>query len=405
MRERKDLRPVWSKRRAAGILTGAVLLLVLVLGGVLLRSGEGGATAAQKRIFVPARVTDVLADDARTEPWSEGLRLGAQTLEVELLRGPHRGTVLETVHYLSAYSNIDCRVGTRIIVHLDYDDGGEPYILSVPAYDRGPVLAGALLVFALLLIALGGRKGVVALLGLGYTLAGIWFLLLPLILRGRPPIPAAVAVAALTAAASLLLLTGFTRKTLCAGLGCICGVAAAGLFAWIVGQITPISGFNMSEAEDLVLRAYDAPLQIRGLFVSGVLVAALGAVMDVAMSIASACQELREVEPDIRPGRLFRSGMNIGRDAMGTMANTLILAFAGASLNMLLLFQVYGYPIIQIINSDQMVIEVVQSVAGSVGILLTVPLVTLFCARLMTGAEKTALRPIGRDECGAPVLR
>ncbi len=135
------------------------------------------------------------------------------------------------------------------------------------------------------------------------------------------------------------------------------------------------------------------------------LIAALGAVMDVAMSIASACQELREVEPDIRPGRLFRSGMNIGRDAMGTMANTLILAFAGASLNMLLLFQVYGYPIIQIINSDQMVIEVVQSVAGSVGILLTVPLVTLFCARLMTGAEKTALRPIGRDECGAPVLR
>ncbi len=170
-------------------------------------------------MFVPARVTDVLTDDARAEPWSEGLRLGAQTLEaqtleVELLRGPHRGTVLETVHYLSAYSNIDCRVGTRIIVRLDYDDGGEPYILSVPAYDRGPVLAGALLVFALLLnidcrvgtriivrldyddggepyilsvpaydrgpvlagallvfalllIALGGRKGVMALLGWG----------------------------------------------------------------------------------------------------------------------------------------------------------------------------------------------------------------------------------------------
>ena len=231
MRERKDLRPVWSQRRAAGVLTGAALLLVLVLGGVFLRSGEGGATAAQKRMFVPARVTDVLTDDARAEPWSEGLRLGAQTLEVELLRGPHRGTVLETVHYLSAYSNIDCRVGTRIIVRLDYDDGGEPYILSVPAYDRGPVLAGALLVFALLLIALGGRKGVMALLGLGYTLAGIWF---------------------------LLLLTGFTRKTLCAGLGCICGVAAAGLFVWIVGQITPISGFNMSEAEDLVLRSGDS---------------------------------------------------------------------------------------------------------------------------------------------------
>ena len=115
--------------------------------------------------------------------------------------------------------------------------------------------------------------------------------------------------------------------------------------------------------------------------------------MDVAMSIASACQELREVEPDIRPGAAVPIGHEHRRDAMGTMANTLILAFAGASLNMLLLFQVYGYPMIQIINSDQMVIEVVQSVAGSVGILLTVPLVTLFCARLMTGRKRPPCGP------------
>ena len=222
-----------------------------------------------------------------------------------------------------------------------------------------------------------------ALLGLAYTLAGVWFLLIPMVLRGAPPILSAVLIAALTAAASLLLLTGFTRKTLCAGLGCVCGVAAAGLFAWIVGQITPISGFNMSEAEELVLRAYDSPLSIRGLLVSGILIAALGAVMDVAMSISSACSELRAVDPGLTPGALFRSGMNIGRDAMGTMANTLILAFAGASFNMLLLFQVYGYPLIQVINSDAMAIEMIQSVAGSVGIILTVPLVSLFASVLL----------------------
>ena len=196
-------------------------------------------------------------------------------------------------------------------------------------------------------------------------------------------------MAALTAVASLLMLTGCSRKTLCAALGCVCGVAAAGLFAWAVGKITPISGFNMAEAEDLVLRAYDADLEIRGLLISGILIAALGAVMDVSMSIASACWELREVDPEISAGRLFRSGMNIGRDAMGTMANTLILAFAGASLNTLLLFRVYGYPLIQILNSDSMAVELIQSVAGSVGILLTVPLVALFSARLMRGGGDT----------------
>ena len=373
-----------TPRRLAGAGVGLLLFLLLLLGGLFLRQEPTELTAAQKRLFAPAKVTAILADNAQPEPWSEGLRLGAQQLELEILRGPYKGAVLQAVNYLSAYANVDCRVGTRVIVRLDLDDAENPYILSIPNYDRGTVLLAMVGVFALILVLIGGKKGVMALLGLAYTLAGVWFLLIPMVLRGAPPIPAAVAVAALTAAASLLLLTGFSRKTLCAGLGCICGVAAAGLFAWIVGKITPISGFNMGEAEDLVLRAGEQPLEIRGLLISGILIASLGAVMDVAMSISSACSELLALDPKITAGRLFRSGMNIGRDAMGTMANTLILAFAGASFNLLLLFQVYGYPMIQIFNSDAMAIELIQSISGSVGILLTVPLVSLFAALLLT---------------------
>lgn len=373
-----------TPRRLAGAGVGLLLFLLLLLGGLFLRQEPAELTAAQKRLFAPAKVTAILADNAQPEPWSEGLRLGAQQLELEILRGPYKGAVLQTVNYLSAYANVDCQVGTRVIVRLDLDDAGNPYVLSIPNYDRGTVLLAMVGVFALILVLIGGKKGVMALLGLLYTLAGVWFLLIPMVLRGAPPIPSAVAVAALTAAASLLLLTGFSRKTLCAGLGCICGVAAAGLFAWIVGKLTPISGFNMGEAEDLVLRAGEQPLEIRGLLISGILIASLGAVMDVAMSISSACSELLALDPKITAGRLFRSGMNIGRDAMGTMANTLILAFAGASFNLLLLFQVYGYPMIQIFNSDAMAIELIQSISGSVGILLTVPLVSLFAALLLT---------------------
>lgn len=378
----RSLRTLAKSRRLAGAAVGLFFFLILVLGGLLLRQENDELTAAQKRMFAVARVTDVLADEAKAEPWSEGLRLGIQQLEVEVLSGPYKGSVLEAVNCLSAYANVDCSLGERIIVRLDLDDSGEPYVVSIPNYDRGLVLAGMVAVFALLLVVIGGWKGVMALLGLIYTLAALWFLLIPLVLRGVSPVLAAVGIVALTAVASLLLLTGFTRKTLCAGLGCVCGVTVAGLFAGAVSRITPIGGFNMPEAEDLVLRAYDSPLEIQGLLVSGILIAALGAVMDVAMSISSACAELKEVDPQITPGRLFRSGMNIGRDAMGTMANTLILAFAGASFNMLL-FQIYGYPLIQIINSDTMAIELIQSVAGSVGIILTVPLVSLFSALLL----------------------
>ena len=139
---------LWTRRRAAGILTGAALLLVLVLGGVLLQQNgvEREQTAAQKRLFAAEVVTDLLADDAQAESWSEGLRLGTQEIEVELVSGPYKGAVLETVNYLSAYSNVDCQVGTRIIVRLDYDDNGQPYIVSVPNYDRGIVLVGMLVV-------------------------------------------------------------------------------------------------------------------------------------------------------------------------------------------------------------------------------------------------------------------
>ena len=315
--------------------------------------------------------------------------MGEQYIEVKLLTGPFKGTVLETSNYLNAYTNVDCRLGTRIVVRLDYDDHGKPYIISVPNYDRGLVLAGLLVVFGALLVLIGGKKGAMALLGLAYTLACLWYLLVPLILRGADPILVSIGVVALTTAASLLLLTGFSRKTLCATLGCVGGVAAAGIFAGLAGTISPLNGFNLSEAEELVLRAGDSKLHISGLLVSGILIASLGAVMDVAMSIASSCNELRELNPNLTRAELFRSGMNIGRDAMGTMANTLILAFAGASLNMLILFRVYDYPLIQIANTDAMAVEVIRGVAGSIGIVLTVPLVALLSSRFMGPQPKT----------------
>lgn len=367
-----------------GLSLGLVLILVLWAAVLFWTEEDREATAARKRMFAVAEVTDILEDTAEVQDWTEGRRIGQQELEIEVLTGPWKRAVLETPNYLTIYTNVDARVGTRIIVRLDADEQGQPYVLSIPNYNRVPMLLGLMAVFAGLLVLIGRRKGVMALIGLVYTLACLWFILVPMILRGADPVLVTVVIVALTTAASLLLLTGLSRKTLCATLGCVGGVAAAGLFAAAAGTISPINGFNLPEAEELVLRAADQGLQISGLFVSGILVASLGAVMDVAMSIASACWELRQVDPKLPRTALFRSGMNIGRDAMGTMANTLILAFAGSSLNTLLLCQVYDYPLIQIFNADAIAVEMIRGVAGSIGILLTVPLVALLSARLMS---------------------
>ena len=387
---RKLQPPQLTRGRIVSIAVSLLVLALLVGFGVYLNTpgADDIPTSASQMTFAVARVNDVLMDNAEPDDWTEGRRLGTQLLELEICSGEHKGEFLETYNYLNAYTNLDAKEDTRLIVRLDYDDDGSLYVVSIFNYDRWQVVGFFVLAFALVMILVGGRKGVKALLGLFFTLACVWFLLLPMMLRGIPPVPATVAIIALTTAASLLLLDGPTLKTLCATLGCVGGVAAAGISAAIVGTLTPLNGFNTDNAEALVLQASDGGLQISGLLVCGILISSMGAVMDVAMAIASSLHELHTHNPELSSLGLFRSGMNISRDAMGTMANTLILAFAGSSLNTLLLFQVYDYPLLQLLNSDLLSLELLQGIAGSMGIILTVPIVAALSGYIMGRKRK-----------------
>ncbi len=166
----------------------------------------------------------------------------------------------------------------------------------------------------------------------------------------------------------------------------------AGILAYIVGKLAHISGLNMEEAESMLLVATDNGLKVRDLLVAGILISALGAVMDTGMSISSAIYELHTVNPTMKSFALFQSGMNIGKDAMGTMANTLILAFAGSSLNLVLMIFAYGIPFSQIINTDLIAIEIIRAITASIGIILSVPIVALIGSRVMAGKDKKKLR-------------
>ena len=364
-----------------------MVLVLAVLAGIavwLNRTDEDEtASDASQMVYASAEITAVLSDNAQEDfQNAEGRRVGDQELEIRILSGDHKDEIMTVTNYMSALFNVDVGQGDRIIVRIMTDEEGS-YYASVFNYDRGIVLGVFLLIFFALLAVLGGKKGVGALAGLLLTLGCIWFILIPCLIRGVPAIPVTIGVSAVAAAAGLIFLNGYSKKTLCAVCGCVGGVLAAGIAAAAVGTLSPMNGFNMQEAENLILYGADKGLKISGLLVCGVLISALGAVMDVALGIASSVWEMREQNPDATAGSLFRSGMQIGRDAMGTMANTLILAFAGSSLNMLILVQTYDIPFLQLINTDSIALEVVQSVAGSFGILLTVPLVAFVSARLM----------------------
>ncbi len=324
------------------------------------------------------RVTQVLFDDYTVDDSSEQIIRGSQTLNVVILTGPYKGDVVTVGNYMGPMHAKLAEAGTVMTATIT-TTMGEGYQLSLVNYDYTWLLVGILAVFVAAVAIVGRRKGVLSLVGLAVTIAAVVFVFIPLWLKGLPAIPLTLGICVFVTIACLTLLDGISRKSASAMLGTVLGVLVAGLFAWICTAISGISGLNMEEAEWLLdeARSNEMVLNVRGLFISGILIAALGAVMDVSMGIASAVTELAEVNPALTSRQLFRSGMNIGRDMIGTMTNTLILAFAGSSLNLMIVMFAAGMQPYQFINNDDVMMEIIRSVAGSLGLVLTVPLTAL----------------------------
>ena len=190
----------------------------------------------------------------------------------------------------------------------------------------------------------------------------------------------AVFICAVTAAVTLYLIGGAGKKTVCATAGTLAGVVIAGVAAAIFSRLSGITGWNVSDIESLLTLWQTNNIQVGGLLFSGLLISSLGAVMDVAMSISSSMQELCSQNQEISRLELMRAGMRVGRDMMGTDSNTLILAFAGTSLSMLVLDYAYELPYLQIINSNNIGIAVMQGLSGSFGVVLSVPATVLMAA-------------------------
>lgn len=369
----------------------AVLLVFLALFAAALfaaNSGWEGYTITDSTgiEYETARVTAVLADNAVADDRIEGYRVGNTTLQLKLLTGRYAGGEVVVTNYLSAMYNVDVGTGDTVTVRIDTTGAGQ-YQVSIYNYNRTPWLILFVAVFALALTLLGGMQGLRAFLGLVFAFVSIVFLLIPLTLRGYPAVPLTIALVAVTSIVSFYLLGGWQPKTVGGALGCICGVCFAALLGAAAIRLVHISAYQMDEAEALLLVQAERGLKMNGLFLSGILLTALGAVMDIAMSVASAMDELKVKRPDITRKELFLSGMKVGKDATGTMANTLVLALAGSSLNMMLLIYSYQVSFTQLMNTDFVTVEVIRGIAGSLGIILAVPCVAAITAVLLTRAE------------------
>lgn len=323
-----------------------------------------------------AVVTEVITDNLQ----EDGSRVGNQEVKVKFLTGRNKGKEVEAVSTNGSLYGATCYKGLKVVTLTN--QSGDVTITSVYSLNREPYVIGFVLLFFVLICMVGGKNGIKAVLGLVVTFALVLFFLFPAIYRGMSPINAAIITVIFTTIITIGILTGYSKKTLAAILGTVVGVIISGATAWAFGKIAGISGYNVSNIDTLISVANCTNIKVGDLLFAGILISSLGAVMDVGLSIASTIAELHSVKPELTWTQLFQSGMNVGKDMMGTMANTLILAFAGGSLSELLLDYAYDLPYVQLINSYTIGIEVMQGVAGSIGIILTVPLVSIFSSLL-----------------------
>ena len=366
-------------RRSIRYIITAVIAVIFVM--LVVRLNDVTKTQLVNRTgqtFETGVVVEILQDNIQ----EDGARVGQQTVVVEMTSGEKKGQNLVTTSSAGYLFGAACTVGMRVIVLQSV--AGDTVVTSIYSMDRTAVVLGFAVLYILALCLVGGKQGVKGAMGLIFTFASILFIYLPLVYLGYSPFWVSVLICALTTAVTMYFIGGATRKTLCATAGTLAGVIIAGVTATIFSRMSGITGWNVSDIESLMTLYQTDGIQVGGLLFSGLLISALGAVMDVAMSISSAMQELCDQRPDITRLELMKAGMRVGRDMMGTDSNTMILAFAGTSLSMLVLDYAYDLPFLQIINSNNIGIAVMQGLSGSFGIVLSVPATVLLAAWIYT---------------------
>ena len=337
--------------------------------------------------YLKAKVTKVTTEKLEEDKYIEDIKLGYQQVVLKLMEGSHKGEEFQVENNVSRLYNTIVKEGSRVVVAVHENNGtiDNVYIYSL---ERSRELFVLIALFIVVILLVGGIKGAKSLISLIFTLVCIIYLMLPLMLRGISPIISALIIAILSTTVTLILVSGINKKTEVTILGTLTGIIIAGLLAYIFGEVTNLSGINISDAESMMYLAETSNLKVKGLMFAGILVSSLGAVMDVAMSISSSMFEIKSINTKLNKMQLFKSGMNIGKDIIGTMTNTLILAFTGGALCTLILLYSAKMSFSRIINLDFLGMEIIQGLAGTIGIILTVPATVLLAIYYLNGNKQ-----------------
>ena len=363
------------------ILTLLACFVIVVVSDSIFQGGYLPNRLNRDIQYYEATVLEVIDEELGPDNYTGEFTVGLQNIRVQITEGPYSGEQHVFKNYVSRLYNTVVKKGTDIIVGAYLEDG-EIMDLTTNTYKRSPVIVILAIIFFVLVAWIGKLKGVKSIVSLLFTGTCVIFLMLPLMLNGMNPVLAATIIVFLSTFVTLGLVSGINKKTLAAIIGTLSGVLIATLIAYLFGNWSHLSGGTMQDTEALLYVSETSKLQIKGLMLAAILIASLGAVMDVAMSISSSLFELISVNEQLTFKELVRSGMNVGTDMIGTMTNTLILALAGGSLTTMILIFTASISEKQLVNLDVLGTELIQGLSGSIGIVITVPITVVVTAYL-----------------------
>lgn len=313
---------------------------------------------------------------------------GQQVARVRVVSGAFRGQVADTINYLGGKMEMDehYRPGQLVLIEYNLQDGR-----MLDARTRGVLRlqwqAGLVVLFAVLLLALAGWTGFNALLTFVFVALLLWRVFFPLMLRGYPPLGTGLALTTLLVALVTLSIGGLNRRGLAAFLGTMLGVLVTCGLAVVCTRAFQIHGAVRPFAETLLYGGYFT-LDLTRIFIASVFIASSGAIMDLAMDIASAMHEVWELHPEISRVAHVRSGLRVGRAVIGTMTTTLLLAYSGTHMTMCMLFIARGLPMANILNLPMVSAEVLNTLVGSFGLITAAPFTALVAGLLYKPAAR-----------------
>lgn len=385
--------------------------LYIVVGHQIAMTNYESFDGDDESVVVKATVLEITDRYAEQYQISETEFTQNETIlfTAEMRSGSQKGELVEaaqTIDYFTALNLRAVEPGDKVLLYTIPDGMAEnQWLLS--DYQRSDQIL-VLLAFFLVLVLLFGRwQGFNTIVSLSLTCLAVFYVFIPAVLAGENIYIWSTITCIYMTFMTLFIVNGVNRKSMGAILGCLAGVALAGILTLVMDQSMLLTG--VLDENSVILHGLkpENPIDLRALIYAAIIIGAVGAIMDVSISIAAALAELKEKVPTIGFKELLQSGLTISRDIMGTMSNTLILAYIGGFLSGVLLMVAYNSSMLDLFNREMIVVECLQALVGSLGILMALPFTSLICAFLFKGGancvsngQYTVLDEIQQSETG-----